>query len=449
MPGAFDLALAGAVITGDPARTVDRLDALVARSLLHTVRDEGSGEIRYRLLETIRVYAHQRLIDGGDAEATRGRHAAHIADRLAIYSEAMTMAPEHHLLAEDALLAVDWAQDRDDLELGARLVSAACPIFIGRGLREKGRQVHEWAAGVDDPSMRSMVLARRGLLALAHEGAAAGAKYSRQALDAAGAQAFPGRTTCYLLLALAWIFIRPADAHALLRRAQDELSPSGATREHAAIDCWLADIAIWQRDYRTALDVSGRRLRHADLDPLVAMGLHGAHLLAALLCEDADVVERHLTDPDIEMSRRSWFDGARRGEHWLLGYEAIRGAAVAWTGDHDSARRDLAQAAAMIGPDAMSGVDVDCLGALAWTCLVSGEIERAREMLDDTYTVARSPNTHMLVTETRERANGVVDPTTESRIAELFRQHELSGTVEAERRTRRMLDSELDRLHLK
>ena len=70
MPGAFDLELASAVLDESPDHTVDRLEALVARSLLQTVRDAGSGEIRYRLLETIRVYAHQRLVDGGDAETT-------------------------------------------------------------------------------------------------------------------------------------------------------------------------------------------------------------------------------------------------------------------------------------------------------------------------------------------------------------------------------------------
>ncbi len=146
MPAAFDLALASAVLGETPAHTVDQLEALVARSLLHTVRGDGSGEVRYRLLETIRVYAYQRLVDAGDAEATRDRHAEHLADRLDASPTAMSMLTEHHLLADDALLAIDWAHSRDDRLLGARLVSGASPIFIGRGLSDKGRQLHEWAA---------------------------------------------------------------------------------------------------------------------------------------------------------------------------------------------------------------------------------------------------------------------------------------------------------------
>lgn len=48
----------------------------------------------------------------------------------------------------------------------------------------------------------------------------------------------------------------------------------------------------------------------------------------------------------------------------------------------------------------------------------------------------------------RDLAHGWVDITTESRIAELIAHSQLYETIEAERRTRRMLDSELDRLHL-
>ena len=67
----------------------------------------------------------------------------------------MTMGPEHHLLADDALMALDWARTRLDVALGAGLTCGAGPIFIGRGLMEKGEHVHDWAAEVDDPVTRS------------------------------------------------------------------------------------------------------------------------------------------------------------------------------------------------------------------------------------------------------------------------------------------------------
>ena len=448
MPGAFDLVLASAVLDESPDLTVDRLEALVARSLLQTVREAGSGDIRYRLLETIRVYAYQRLVDAGDAESTRNRHAEHVADRLDTHPTAMTMVAEHHLLADDVLLAIDWAHGRDDRTLGARLVSGASPIFIGRGLSNKGAQLHEWAVHVDDLILRSTVLASHALLALANNGAYG--ELSRQALDAAGDRSFPRRVQCYLFQALGLLFIDPAGAESYLRSAETEVAASGTpTSDRGGIDLWRADLAIWERDYRTALDVSGRSVGSPDLDPLVAMNIHGAHLLAAVLCEDGDTVRHHLADPAIAGFRQQWLEGARRGEHWLLSYEAIRAAALAWTGDHEAARRDLADASAMIGSDAMTGVDGDLLGAFAWACLAAGEVDRARDLLDDTYGFARSPNTHLLLTEARERANGITDATTASRITEIIRWYPLLDTIQAERRTQRALESELDRLQLR
>jgi predicted ATPase/class 3 adenylate cyclase len=448
MPGAFDLALASAVLAETPARTVDLLETLVARSLLQTARDGRSGDVRYRLLETIRVYAYQRLVDDGGAETTHHRHARHVADRLDAYPMAFTMMVEHRLLADDALLALDWAHGRDDRTLGARLVSCAAPIFIGRGLSDKGTELHEWAADIDDPIVRSTIFTSHALLALANGGDFS--ELAARALDAAGESSFPRKVQCHLLQALNVLFTEPAGAELFIRRAENEMAASGASMtDHASVDLWTADLALWRRDYRSALDVSTRSLHRPDVDPLTAMNIHGAHLLAALLCEEDEAVHHHLTDPDIDAMRRQWNDGARRGEHWLLSYEAIRCAALAWTGDPASARRHLADAVTMVGPDAMTGVDDDLLGAFAWACLSAGEIDRARELLDDTYGVARSPNTQLLLTEARERANGITDATAESRIAELIRRDPLLATISSERRTQRILENELDRLHLR
>ncbi len=51
---------------------IDLLARLIDKSLL--MADEGSTEARYRMLETIRDYAQERLAETGDASATYGRH---------------------------------------------------------------------------------------------------------------------------------------------------------------------------------------------------------------------------------------------------------------------------------------------------------------------------------------------------------------------------------------
>ena len=51
---------------------LDLLTQLVNKSLV-TMEDEGH-EPRYRLLETVRQYARDKLLETGDTEATRNSH---------------------------------------------------------------------------------------------------------------------------------------------------------------------------------------------------------------------------------------------------------------------------------------------------------------------------------------------------------------------------------------
>ncbi len=71
---------AEAVVAGDAIDEVDvveHLSALVRRSLV--LADETDGRTRYRLLETVRQYAHEHLEDWGAAEVMQRRHAVHYA----------------------------------------------------------------------------------------------------------------------------------------------------------------------------------------------------------------------------------------------------------------------------------------------------------------------------------------------------------------------------------
>ena len=80
--GGFDLAAAEAVCGADPLDTMDVMDLLqsmVEKSLvMMEERDEVEGGTRYRMLETLRDYAHEKLLtDADDAPATDARHAQH------------------------------------------------------------------------------------------------------------------------------------------------------------------------------------------------------------------------------------------------------------------------------------------------------------------------------------------------------------------------------------
>ena len=73
--GSFSLEAAEAVASGGPVErdeVVDLLARLVDKSLL--MPEEGSTEARYRMLETIRDYAQERLVEAGDASRVFDRH---------------------------------------------------------------------------------------------------------------------------------------------------------------------------------------------------------------------------------------------------------------------------------------------------------------------------------------------------------------------------------------
>jgi len=76
--GGFDLAAAEAVCGAEPLAAEDILDLLasLADKSLIALDDDDDGA-RYRMLETIRVYAQERLSESGEADAVAARHCEH------------------------------------------------------------------------------------------------------------------------------------------------------------------------------------------------------------------------------------------------------------------------------------------------------------------------------------------------------------------------------------
>lgn len=131
-------------VCGDGFDVTGALDGLVAASLVR--RDPNSDRERFTMLQTIRSYASERLVeDGCDAEVRR-RHAEHFA-HLAYDVEQQRGDPGHRerfraLGVEHADLraAIDWSLDQGAPELAARLLWGLWRFWVGRGLLAEGRQ---------------------------------------------------------------------------------------------------------------------------------------------------------------------------------------------------------------------------------------------------------------------------------------------------------------------
>jgi predicted ATPase len=112
-PSSFNVDAAQAIAGGDDVDGVGCLVRLVDRSLVQFDPEEG----RYRLLETLRQYAADRLADTGETELAQERHARYFMDVVAGQAGAMRgqgyPAARAVLTAElDNLRAVaEWAEE--------------------------------------------------------------------------------------------------------------------------------------------------------------------------------------------------------------------------------------------------------------------------------------------------------------------------------------------------
>lgn len=159
--GGFTLGAAEAVCSRAPAKeeiergqVLDLISRLVDKSLVLVAGRDG--EVRYRLLETIRQYGREKLVRSGEAEEIRRRHAGYF---LALAEEA---GPElkgprqgawlERLEAENDNLraAMRWLAGEDGSGAAARLAWALWLFWFHRGHQDEGRAWIEGVLAKDD-----------------------------------------------------------------------------------------------------------------------------------------------------------------------------------------------------------------------------------------------------------------------------------------------------------
>ncbi len=130
----------------DEWAVLDHLGALVEKSLV-TVEQNESGEMRYRMLETMRQYALERLAEAGEQQATRERHLACFL-ALAEAAKPQLSGPDQgawlkrlELDRDNLLSAHGWCDEAENgAERGLRLVNALMRFWLSRGLLVQGHQ---------------------------------------------------------------------------------------------------------------------------------------------------------------------------------------------------------------------------------------------------------------------------------------------------------------------
>lgn len=148
---------------------MNALSELVRRSLV--VRDQRHGEPRFRLLQTVLSYAHDRLLETDEGPALEHRHLLRMAARMEECFAAASDLP-------DALLREDYESDlpnvraaltrgfADHQREAVRMAGATQPLLAAMGLLPEARGWLETAvehAGTADPAATARVLLSFGL----------------------------------------------------------------------------------------------------------------------------------------------------------------------------------------------------------------------------------------------------------------------------------------------
>lgn len=172
--GSFSLD-AAEVVCRDVSKKDDQLapvlGSLVWKSMV--IPTPGLGTSRYRLLETVRSYALERLGESGLADESRQRHGewfTELAERASDHLLKDDTGEWLELLDQDLgnlRAALGWAIERDDAEQASRLVASLWHYWHMRGDLEEGQR---WAAdalaiGGEKPTTRARTLEAAGGLA--------------------------------------------------------------------------------------------------------------------------------------------------------------------------------------------------------------------------------------------------------------------------------------------
>jgi predicted ATPase len=142
--GGFDLDAARAVAgSGEVERyqVLDQLALLVDKSLV--VAEENNSGTRYRLLETVRQYALEKLGESGEADAVRTRHRDHYASQVALLDTLGECGQQQRL--EQAEIDIDnlraaftWSRERSESECALKLASSLQRLWLSRGRLQEG-----------------------------------------------------------------------------------------------------------------------------------------------------------------------------------------------------------------------------------------------------------------------------------------------------------------------
>ncbi|MBV2365824.1 tetratricopeptide repeat protein [Streptomonospora nanhaiensis] len=332
----------------DPAQVGRLLESLRDKSLI-VLDCEVGGDAYYRLPDTVRAYAAERLAAAGE-EAATWQHClsaavAEMEDMAEAVARPLTWAErlsylhllDHH--RENTARLLEWALRQGRAEEGLRLCVALRPYWFARGLLAEGsrslRRLLWESPETQPPHVRARALAVHAELCLDLEGARTAASIATTALDTARACGdTPAAVVAWGVLAAA--ALRAGDDRGCREAAERALARAAAVPDH------FTEVSV--------LGTLGRLARRSG---------------------DLDTAEKYL-DRGVEAAEKL-------GDLWCVA-RCLNGLGVISTerGDLDVAAGRLDRAMEIFGDMGVAPETARCSAAMGYLDLARGDISGAR-----------------------------------------------------------------------
>jgi predicted ATPase/DNA-binding NarL/FixJ family response regulator len=446
-PGGFGLEAARSVAAGGAVARDEVLQALgrlVDKSLV--VAEPRGAEARYRLLETIRQFAADRLEEAGEVAATRDRHLAHVlafAEGIEPELRRDMDAWRTRLEVEHANLraALEWGLAAPDPERGRRLAAALPWLWHLHGQGPEGIELLRRAVR-RVPEDRSRLQARlfAGIALVADTASPFGLEFeaAQRALEIATEQGDePLRALCLTLSAVGRFF---TDFGAAWELGAEGLAVAEAAGDDLVVDAAraLQGIILHLQDRHEAAEpllgsaVAGLLRRHRGI-AATTLGFQASGALytgqldrARRLAEQAVRVAEPLGDYHRVGSSRSVLalvhglagdvEGGLRlmqpvlrlvegaeNDVFVPGMARTMGALRLWAGDPEAAARWFEREARSTDRGADTWIAAQAMTGLGAALGSAGRLDQARSVLERALAVARRLGMPRVVAEALEQ----------------------------------------------
>ncbi|QZA06692.1 LuxR family transcriptional regulator [Mycolicibacter heraklionensis] len=383
--GGFDLDAAQAVAGADGVQryqVLEQLSLLIDKSLV--VAENNGGRTRYRLLETVRQYALEKLGESGEADAVRSRHRDHYTAMAALLDAPARTDYEQRI--EQAEIEMDnlrtafgWSLEDAAIEPAMVLASSLQPMWLTRGRVREGLAwfeavlTAERAHGVEvNPALRAQALADSAVLGLS-AGTACSMDSAEQALTIARGVGDPA------LLARALTAYGYSTAYNAEMAEPYFAEAVGLAR--ASDDRWrLSQILGWQA---TAAIVAGDPLaaRAAAAEGLAVAEAIGDRFDARQCRYSFGTAQQFQGDLDGAVAQLDTLVTEAEEVHDLMSRAlglGQKGFALAYRGDTNAARAAV-DAALIVGAELGDGFAGFAHMAATVAALSAGDVEAARD----------------------------------------------------------------------